>query len=87
MITIPDGQPGAGGYREHDILVIREDGTAENITKYPFGPEYNVVWMLQLTVIHYNTNWAIFHRLRILKLFAQHKIFIYVFQLTDQFEF
>ena len=43
MITIPDGQPGAGGYREHDILVIREDGTAENITKYPFGPEYNVV--------------------------------------------
>ena len=43
MITIPDGQPGAGGYREHDILVIGEDGTAENITKYPFGPEYNVV--------------------------------------------
>ena len=29
--------------REHDILVIKEDGTAENITKYPFGPDYNVV--------------------------------------------
>ena len=22
MITIPEGQPGAGGYREHDILVV-----------------------------------------------------------------
>ena len=43
MITIPEGRAGSGGYREHDILVIKEDGTAENITKYPFGPEYNVV--------------------------------------------
>lgn len=42
MITIPDGQPGAGGYREHDILVITEDG-AENITKFPFGPAHNVI--------------------------------------------
>lgn len=42
MITIPDGQPGAGGYREHDILVIGEDG-AENITKFPYGPEHNIV--------------------------------------------
>ena len=37
MITIPEGQPGAGGYREHDILIITEDG-AENITGYPYGP-------------------------------------------------
>ncbi len=42
MITIPEGQPGAGGYREHDILVITEDGN-ENITGYPYGPEFNVV--------------------------------------------
>ncbi|MEP5631102.1 MAG: aminopeptidase P family protein [Tateyamaria sp.] len=42
MLTIPEGQPGAGGYREHDILVITEDG-AENITGFPYGPEHNVV--------------------------------------------
>lgn len=42
MITVPDGEPGAGGYREHDILVVGEDG-AENITKFPFGPEHNIV--------------------------------------------
>ena len=42
MLTIPDGQPGAGGYREHDILVIGEDGN-ENITGYPYGPEFNVI--------------------------------------------
>jgi creatinase len=42
MITIPDGQPGAGGYREHDILIITDDGN-ENITQYPYGPAFNVV--------------------------------------------
>ncbi len=42
MIMLPEGLPGAGGYREHDILVISEDG-AENITGFPFGPEHNVV--------------------------------------------
>lgn len=42
MLTIPDGQPGAGGYREHDILVITEDG-AENITGFPYGPAHNVI--------------------------------------------
>jgi creatinase len=42
MLTIPHGQPGAGGYREHDILVIGEDG-AEDITKYPYGPGFNIV--------------------------------------------
>ena len=60
MITIPEGMPGAGGYRydgqgyavpgsldlhcrEHDIVVVNHDGTCENITKFPFGPEHNVV--------------------------------------------
>ncbi len=42
MITIPEGQPGAGGYREHDILIVGTDG-AENITKFPFGPEHNIL--------------------------------------------
>lgn len=42
MLTIAHGEPGAGGYREHDILIITEDGN-ENITKYPYGPEFNVV--------------------------------------------
>jgi len=43
MIMIPEGQPGAGGYREHDILVIHHDGSVENITKFPFGPEHLIV--------------------------------------------
>ena len=42
MIMIPEEKPGAGGYREHDILVIKKNG-AENITKFPFGPEHNIV--------------------------------------------
>ncbi len=42
MLTIPEGQPGAGGYREHDILVVGADG-AENITGFPFGPERNIL--------------------------------------------
>jgi len=42
MLTLPEGQPGAGGYREHDILVITEDGNID-ITKYPYGPDFNIV--------------------------------------------
>lgn len=42
MILIPEGQPGAGGYREHDILVITADGN-ENITKFPYGPAHNII--------------------------------------------
>lgn len=42
MIMIPEGLPGAGGYREHDILILTETG-AENITGFPFGPEHNIV--------------------------------------------
>ena len=42
MIMIPEGEPGAGGYREHDILVLTETG-AENITAFPFGPEHNII--------------------------------------------
>lgn len=42
MLTIPEGMGGAGGYREHDILIITKDG-AEDITGYPYGPAENVV--------------------------------------------
>lgn len=43
MIWVPEGTPGAGGYREHDILVIGENGSVENITKFPYGPAHNVI--------------------------------------------
>ena len=42
MIMIPEGMPGSGGYREHDILLITQDGN-ENFTKFPYGPENNIV--------------------------------------------
>lgn len=42
MLMLPEGLPGAGGYREHDILVVTGDG-AENVTKFPYGPEHNIV--------------------------------------------
>ena len=42
MVMLPEGLPGAGGYREHDILLVTEDGS-ENITKFPFGPEHNII--------------------------------------------
>ncbi|CAH0530070.1 M24 family metallopeptidase [Vibrio hippocampi] len=42
MLMIPDHLTGAGGYREHDILVVNEQGS-ENITGFKFGPEHNIV--------------------------------------------
>src|SRR5699024_9575768 len=42
MITVIERDPAASGYREPDILVVGEDG-AENITKFPFGPEHNII--------------------------------------------
>ncbi len=42
MLFIPEGQPGAGGYREHDILIVGE-AEAENVTGFPYGPESNIV--------------------------------------------
>ena len=42
MVMLPEGLPGAGGYREHDILLVTEGGS-ENITKFPFGPEHNII--------------------------------------------
>ena len=42
MILIPEGMAGAGGYREHDVLVVTEDGH-RNITGFPYGPAHNIV--------------------------------------------
>ena len=42
MIMLPEGLPGAGGYREHDILVVTADGN-RNITGFPYGPAHNIV--------------------------------------------
>ena len=42
MIMVPEGEPGAGGYREHDILVITENGN-RNITGFPYGPAHNIL--------------------------------------------
>jgi creatinase len=42
MLSIPEGLPGAGGYREHDIMVIGENSST-NITGFPFGPEHNII--------------------------------------------
>ncbi len=42
MIMIPEGHKGAGGYREHDILVITEKGN-RNLTGFPYGPEHLIV--------------------------------------------
>ncbi|WP_404937694.1 M24 family metallopeptidase [Pseudomonas sp. JDS08PS003] len=42
MIRLPEGRPGAGGYREHDILIVSSLG-AENITRLPYGPQHNII--------------------------------------------
>jgi len=42
MIMIPEGKPGSGGYREHDMLIVKDNGV-ENITKFPIGPENNII--------------------------------------------
>lgn len=42
MIWIPEGTAGAGGYREHDILIVNENG-GENITHFPYGPDHNII--------------------------------------------
>ena len=42
MIMLPEGMPGAGGYREHDILVITPEGN-RNLTAFPYGPAHNII--------------------------------------------
>jgi len=42
MIMIPGDHPGAGGYREHDIMVVTSN-SAVNITGFPYGPKHNII--------------------------------------------
>ena len=42
MLMLPEGNSGAGGYREHDILVVNGQG-ATNITGFPYGPGKNII--------------------------------------------
>jgi len=42
MVMLPDTEPGGGGYREHDILIVTASGS-EDITGFPFGPENNII--------------------------------------------
>lgn len=43
MIVVPEGKPGAGGYREHDTLIITETGTENTTASFPIGPEQMIV--------------------------------------------
>ncbi len=44
MIMLPQGLPGAGGYREHNILVVGEKSkSTTNITGFPYGSERNII--------------------------------------------
>jgi creatinase len=36
------GAPNAGGYREHAILLVTEDGN-QNLTGFPYGSAHNIV--------------------------------------------
>ena len=42
MLMLPEGLKGAGAYREHDILLVTEQGR-QNITGFPVGPEHNII--------------------------------------------
>ena len=46
MIMIPENEPGAGGYREHDVLVVTDTG-AERLTRFPIGPEHNIIGKIE----------------------------------------
>ena len=42
MIVIQEGVPGAGGYRDHDVILVTESGH-EDLTGHGFGPEHFVI--------------------------------------------
>ena len=42
MVMLPKGMAGAGGYREHDVLIVTKDG-AEKVTDFPIGPDHNII--------------------------------------------
>jgi len=42
MLMVPEGTPGAGGYRDTDVMIVTEAG-AERITDFPVGPDHNII--------------------------------------------
>ena len=42
MLMVPEGTPGAGGYRETDVMIVTEAG-ADRITDFPLGPDHNII--------------------------------------------
>lgn len=42
MIALPPDMAGAGGYREHDMLILTETG-AEVLGRFPIGPDHNII--------------------------------------------
>ena len=41
-LIVPDGTPGAGGYRDSDMLIVTKTG-AERVTDFPLGPGENII--------------------------------------------
>lgn len=41
-LTVPASEPGAGGYREHDVVVVTADGN-EVLSQFPMGPDHNII--------------------------------------------
>jgi creatinase len=41
-IMLPESQPGAGGYRKHDVPVITETANCSS-AGFPSGPEHNII--------------------------------------------
>jgi creatinase len=41
-LIVPDGTPGAGGYRDTDMMIVTETG-AERITDFSLGPDENII--------------------------------------------
>jgi creatinase len=39
---LPESQPGAGGYRKHDVPVITETANCSS-AGFPSGPEHNII--------------------------------------------
>lgn len=46
ILLVPDGKPGAGGYRDNDVMIVTEAG-AERITDFPLGPDHNIFLVRQ----------------------------------------
>jgi creatinase len=42
MLMVPQGTPGAGGYRDTDVMIVTEAG-AERISDFPLGPDRNII--------------------------------------------